>query len=51
MSERLISAGLDTLWISMDGFDREEYEKIRLGGRFQKIAENIKEFNRIYIQT
>lgn len=47
MSERLISAGLDTLWISMDGFDREEYEKIRLGGRFQKITENIKEFNRM----
>ena len=31
----------------MDGFDREEYEKIRLGGRFQKITENIKEFNRM----
>lgn len=45
MSEELISSGLTCLWISMDGFSEEEYEKIRLGGRFKKIADNIREFN------
>ena len=46
MSENLVNSGLSCLWISMDGFSSEEYEKIRLGGRFEKLTENIKIFNR-----
>lgn len=46
MSESLINLGITCLWISMDGFSAEEYEKIRLGGRFEKITKNIKIFNR-----
>lgn len=46
MSEKLILSGLTCLWISMDGFSAEEYEKIRLGGRFKKITDNIRAFNK-----
>lgn len=47
MSEKLINAGIDTLWISVDGFDREAYEKIHIGSRFDEITENIRFFNSI----
>ncbi len=46
MSENLIESGLNTLWISMDGFSEKSYEKIRLGGRFRIITEHIKSFNK-----
>ena len=43
--KKLISAGLDTLWISMDGFTRESYEEVRKGSLFENIIENIEIFN------
>lgn len=43
----LIEAGLDELWISMDGFSRESYEAIHLGSRYQQLLENINAFNTI----
>lgn len=46
-SEKLILAGLDELWISMDGFDKESYEKIQLGSRFELIMQNICDFNEL----
>ena len=45
MSERLIRAGLDELWISMDGFDEESYERIQTGSRFRQIIQNLDGFN------
>jgi len=47
MSKKLIENGLTRLWISMDGFSAEEYEKIRLGGRFETITKSIEMFNRL----
>ena len=29
-SERLVKSGINTVWISMDGFSKEEYEKYRV---------------------
>ncbi len=45
MSHKLIDAGLDELWISMDGFDKTTYEEIQRGAIFQKITENLVAFN------
>jgi len=47
MSKMLIDAGLNTLWVSVDGFDREGYEKIHIGSRFDTITENLKYFHKI----
>ncbi|MBR5155081.1 MAG: radical SAM protein [Clostridia bacterium] len=47
LAENLLKSGLTRLWISMDGFSAEEYEKIRLGGRFKQITDNIKKFNEL----
>lgn len=46
-ANELIEAGLDTLWISVDEFGREEYEKIHSGSRFDLIKQNIEYFNKI----
>lgn len=45
MSNNLINAGLNEIWISMDGFEKECYEKIQIGSRFHLIMDNIKSFN------
>lgn len=34
MSKRLLEAGLDCLWVSMDGFSKESYEAIRKGSMY-----------------
>lgn len=47
MSERLISAGLNKIWVSMDGFSKDIYESIRINGKFGKIVEHIEAFNRV----
>lgn len=47
ISKRLVECGIDTLWISMDGFTKESYEAIRKGSLYQKITDNIKYFNSI----
>ena len=39
---KLIEAGLDSIKISIDGADKETYEKIRVGGKFEKLLENLK---------
>ena len=50
-SERLVKNGIDTVWISVDGFSKEGYEKIRRGSLFSKIISNIEDFNRIRQNT
>lgn len=47
ISEQLIDSGLDQLWISVDSFDEENYDKIQVGSRFSLITENIKTFNEL----
>lgn len=40
MAEMLIDSGLDRLIISMDGFSKETYEKIRVGGNYEEVKNN-----------
>lgn len=47
MVQNLVDAGLNELWISMDGFDEENYESIQIGSRFHLILDNIKLFNSV----
>lgn len=51
MTDRLVFAGLDTLWISMDGFSKESYEQIRKGSIYELIMKNIDRFSRKRNQT
>ena len=51
VSEKLEESGIDTVWISMDGFSKEEYERVRRGSLFDKIISNIGEFDRIRKNT
>lgn len=44
--EKLALSGLDKIIISVDGADQETYEKIRVGGNFQKLKENIRYYQR-----
>lgn len=46
MVANLLNAGLDTLWVSMDGFSKASYEAIRKGSMFSLITENLKDFHR-----
>jgi radical SAM protein with 4Fe4S-binding SPASM domain len=41
---RLISSGLDSLTFSVDGLEKETYERIRVGARFDEVVENIINF-------
>lgn len=44
-TDELIDSGLDMLWVSVDGFSRESYEKIQIGSRYDLILENLKYFS------
>lgn len=44
MAEMLIDSGLDRFIISMDGFSKETYEKIRVGGDYDKVLNNALNF-------
>ncbi|MFW6131707.1 MAG: radical SAM/SPASM domain-containing protein, partial [Candidatus Aminicenantaceae bacterium] len=41
LSRKIIQAGLDRLSFSFDGYDKKTYEKIRIGGNFNKTVNNI----------
>jgi tungsten cofactor oxidoreducase radical SAM maturase len=41
MAHNLITAGLDTLVVSVDGASSDAYEEIRCGGDFDQVTENI----------
>lgn len=45
MSRRLIEAGLDMLWVSLDGATPESYADVRLGASLPKVLANIRQFN------
>ncbi len=39
--EKLVASGLDYLHVSIDGLTKETYEKIRVGGVFETVIENL----------
>jgi len=47
MSAALLDSGLTMLWISIDSFDPESYEEIRVNGRFDLVMKNMAAFNRL----
>jgi MoaA/NifB/PqqE/SkfB family radical SAM enzyme len=46
MSTHLIAAGLDMLWISLDGATPESYRDVRMGAALPVVLANIAEFRR-----
>ena len=46
-SHRLIKSGLDLLTFSVDGYDKETYEKLRVGADFEETLKNITTFLKI----
>lgn len=44
LSHKIVDSGLDRLSFSFDGFKKETYEKIRVGGNFDQTVANIKQF-------
>jgi radical SAM protein with 4Fe4S-binding SPASM domain len=51
LSRKIISAGLDRLSFSFDGCEKKTYEKIRVGGNFEKTVNNIVRFLEIKQET
>lgn len=47
MAERLIKSGLDKLFISIDAFGKESYEKVRIGLNYDALVKNINNFIKI----
>ena len=48
---KLIEGGLKKLNISIDAFSKETYEKIRVGGKYDKLINNVKTFLRLIKAT
>ncbi len=46
-SEALLDAGLDNMWVSFDGDNKEDYEKMRVGANYEEVIDNIKTFLRL----
>lgn len=44
-SAKLLDAGLSMLWVSVDGFDRESYEKVHIGAQFDLISKHLAGFD------
>jgi len=42
LSLKLVKAGLDKLWVSIDGAKPESYSDVRLGARLNDVIENVK---------
>ncbi len=45
ISHKLLDAGLDNLWVSLDGATPESYADIRLGATLPKVIENLASFH------
>lgn len=44
MTENLLKSGIDYIIFAFDGSKKETYEKIRIGGNYEKVIDNIKNF-------
>lgn len=51
MSRDLIDAGVDKLIFSVDSIQKEQYEKIRVGAKFEDTIENIRGFSKINAES
>ena len=51
MSRELLEAGIDFIWISIDGATPESYADIRLGAALPRVLHNIKQFNQIIVSS
>ena len=49
LSIALIEAGLDTLWVSVDGAKPESYADVRIGAALPDIFNNIKQYRNQYV--
>lgn len=47
MAGELISSGLDWLCVSIDGADKDTYERIREGSNFEKVCDNLAQFSKL----
>lgn len=47
MARGLVSSGLDSLAVSLDGATKETYEKIRVGSKFEQVIDNLRMLNRV----
>lgn len=46
-ARQLIAAGLDVLWVSLDGVTPESYTDVRLGAALPRVIENVARFGRL----
>ncbi len=46
-SRQLIEAGLDVLWVSLDGATPDSYEDVRLGALLPQVLENVSTFRKL----
>lgn len=46
-SRELIEAGLDGLWVSLDGIRPESYSDVRLGALLPDVLENLRDFKKV----
>lgn len=47
MSHKLLEAGLDSIFFSVDGINPDTFNKIRIGTKYEIVVENIKNFMKI----
>ena len=47
ISEELVKIGIDKIWMSIDAAKKETYEKIRVGGNFDKVINNLTDLIKI----
>ena len=47
ISRQLIEAGLDLLWVSLDGASPRTYADVRLGAKLPQVIENLRRFSRM----
>lgn len=44
ISRKLLEAGLDGIYVGIDAFREETYKKLRVGGKYNNVVENVKAF-------
>lgn len=47
ISRQLIEAGLDVLWVSIDGASPESFEDVRHGAKLPEVIDNLRRFSRM----
>ena len=44
--DAIISSGIDLMYVSLDSADKEVFEKIRVGAKFEKVISNLEKFQK-----